>query len=152
MSPSPYVAPPEMGQTSRPSKRSPAKARNTQSRLPTILVVEDEVLVRMAVAEYLRDREFRVLEASNAQEAQALFAGGEPIAIVFSDIQMPGGMNGFGLAKWIRASFPDVKVMLTSGIANLAATAEEFGNGPVLAKPYAYETLAAQIRRLLGTS
>jgi CheY-like chemotaxis protein len=129
------------------------KSGNGPSRPPTVLVVEDEILIRMAVADYLRDCGYRVLEASSAAEAVAIFKAGEPVELVFSDVNMPGDMNGFALATWVREQHPDVKVILTSGVANTACNAQDVcANGPVLAKPYVYETLAAHIRRLLSSS
>jgi len=129
----------------------PAKAGNGSRRRPTILVVEDELLIRMPVADYLRDCGYRVLEASTASEAVAVFKAGEPIEIVFSDINLPGEMNGFALAKWIRGQHPHVRVILTSGAASTAKNAAEMcEEGPFLEKPYSYEALVAHIRRLLS--
>lgn len=126
------------------------KPGNGVHRPSTLLVVEDEVLIRMPVADYLRDCGFRVLEAANAGEAQALFEAGEPIEIVFSDIQMPGEINGFALAQWIRIRHPDVRVILTSGVASAAKHADEVcADSPFLSKPYSYEMLLGHIRTLL---
>jgi DNA-binding NtrC family response regulator len=132
--------------------RTTEEPGNGHQRPSTVLVVEDEILIRMPVADYLRDCGYRVLEASNASEAQAMFKAGEPIEIVFSDVNMPGEMNGFGLAQWVRQEYPDVRIILTSGIANTARNAEQVcGDGPFLEKPYSYEKLAAHIKRLLGS-
>src|SRR5262249_60223603 len=67
-----------------------------------ILFVEDEVLIRMAVADYLRDCGYRVIEAGNADEAIKVLCSNESVDVVCSDVQMPGSMDGFGLAQWIR--------------------------------------------------
>jgi DNA-binding NtrC family response regulator len=132
-------------------KSPSAKAGNGPQRPPTVLVVEDEVLVRMPVADYLRDCGYRVIEASNADEAVAMFEAAEPIEIVFSDVSMPGDMNGFALAKWVRRAHPDVKVILTSGVRNTAENAGDVcRDGPFLDKPYSVEALVAHIKRLLG--
>jgi CheY-like chemotaxis protein len=73
----------------------------------TILLVEDEVLVRMPIAQYLRDCGYKVVEAVNADEAIAVLMHPETVVdIVFSDIEMPGSVDGFGLAKWIREHRP----------------------------------------------
>ena len=136
------------------SDRSPSiKSGNGPQRPPTILVVEDDILVRMPVADYLRECGYRVIEASNAAEAQSMFGAGEPIEIVFSDVNMPGEMNGFGLASWIRREHPDVKVILTSGHRSAAKGAEDLcDEGPFLDKPYGYEVLLDHIKRLLAGS
>jgi two-component system, response regulator PdtaR len=80
---------------------------------PTILIVEDDVLVRSLVAAYLRECGFDVVEANGADEAIRVLQAEVPIDIVFSDIQMPGSMDGFGLAQWVRRERPWLKVILT---------------------------------------
>src|SRR6266446_7858051 len=91
-----------------------AKSRaEEEAHQPLVLVVEDEVLIRSAVAEYLRISGNLVVEAANAAEAIADFAAGVPIDIVFSDIQMPGTMDGIGLARWVYRNRPGIHVVLT---------------------------------------
>jgi CheY-like chemotaxis protein len=118
--------------------------------LQTILVVEDEILVRLAIADYLRECGYKVHEAVNAQEALAMLQSPEvAIDIVFSDVQMPGDMDGFGLARWIRANKPGVQVILTSGVersADIAASLCEAG--PLLRKPHPPQDVVDRIRRL----
>ncbi len=123
------------------------KANNGAERKPTLLVVEDEILIRLAAADYLRERGYRVIEASNASEAVSVFAAGQPIELVFSDIDMPRRMNGDALAQWIRQHFPDVKVLLCAidGGKGIAKST----NAQVLKKPYSYDLLLAQINALL---
>src|SRR4051812_45793079 len=82
---------------------------------PVILVVEDELLIRMALAEFLEDSGFHVVEAGSAAEAIAIVESNPRIALVFSDVVMPGGMDGFGLAGWLDANRPGLPVMMTSG-------------------------------------
>lgn len=119
---------------------------------PVVLIVEDEVLVRMVVAEYLRDCGFMVIEAGNAGEAMKLFKADIEVDAVFSDIQMPGEMDGFGLARWLRQHRPEVKVILTSGAASAAHKAADLcHDGPLLPKPYDSEEVERRIRQLLAT-
>lgn len=125
------------------------KPGNGSEHKSTLLIVEDEILIRLATADYLRNRGFRVLEASNAGEALSVFAAGEPIELVFSDMNMPGRMNGEDLARWILQHFPDVKVLLTSRDAAIRKDVAT-GNAVIMKKPYSTETLLAEIRRLLG--
>jgi len=135
-----------------PQRRNgaPSDSAANKKEAPTILVVEDEVLIRLAVADYLRDCGYRVLEAGNASEAVAIFQAAEPVQVLFSDVNMPGEMNGFALASWVRAHYPGVQVILTSGLTGAAKTAEALCHaGPLLAKPYSHEALASHIRRLL---
>jgi len=122
------------------------RPKNGAHRLSTILVVEDEILTRMAAADHLRDSGHRVLEAADAEEARKLLRASEPIELVFSDVNMPG-MDGIMLARWIAREFPDVKVVLTSGDLRNAAGAGATGH--FLEKPYDLETLGRVIRKLL---
>ena len=86
----------------------------------TILVAEDEILIRSLAAEHLRAAGFNVLEASNAAEAIDVLGSGEPVDLLFTDIAMPGLMNGAMLARWVHAHRPDVQVVLASGSSALA--------------------------------
>ncbi len=103
---------------------------------PTILVVEDEPLIRLAAADFLRDAGYRVLEASDAPEAQVILGSGEPIELMFSDINMPGQMDGVELAAWLLQKHPDVKVVLTSGVAHNARRVGQLQKVGFLPKPY----------------
>jgi CheY-like chemotaxis protein len=103
----------------------------------TILVVEDEILIRLDVADYLRQCGYRVLEASSAADAVTVLQTDHDVDVVFSDAQMPGAMDGFGLARWIRANRPDLKVILTSGVVRSAELAGDLcEDGPIEEKPY----------------
>jgi len=118
---------------------------------PTILVVEDEILVRTAIATYLRDCGFDVIEAGDADEAVRVLEAGIRIDIVFSDVNMPGTLDGFGLAQWLRRERPGLKIILTSGVAQGAQDASDpREHGPILAKPYDYTELVRQLRALLA--
>lgn len=118
---------------------------------PTVLVVEDEVLIRMAVSDYLRDCAFRVVEAGSGDEAIQILEAGIEVDIVFSDVHMPGEIDGFALSHWVRRARPGVKVILTSGVARSAKAAGDLcEEGPLLAKPYNHRDLERHIRGLLG--
>lgn len=80
-----------------------------------VLVVEDEPLLRSLLADELRDAGLNVVEAANADEALAYVHVNRNIDLVFSDIQMPGSLNGIGLAASLRATDPALPVILTSG-------------------------------------
>ncbi|MBX3501343.1 MAG: response regulator [Alphaproteobacteria bacterium] len=116
----------------------------------TILVVEDEVLVRLAVADYLRHCGYRVLEAKTGEEAQAILRAGERVEILFCDIDLGPGINGFELAKWTREHYGDMRILLTSGVHRTAQVAADLCDGPLLTKPYGYDVLAERIGKLLG--
>ena len=116
----------------------------------TVLVVEDEVLIRLVIAEYLRECGYRVHEAVNAEEAILILQAPEvSIDIVFSDVEMPGDMDGFGLARWVRANLPEIQVILTSGAersADIAGTLCEAG--PLMKKPYHTQAVVDRIKEL----
>jgi CheY-like chemotaxis protein len=88
--------------------------------LPTVLFVEDESLLRETVAEYLADCGYHVLEAADGDKARDILDSGATIDLVFSDVRMPGQMDGFALAQWIRQYRPNIPVILTSGYAGEA--------------------------------
>ena len=117
---------------------------------PTILVVEDEVLIRLVIADYLRDCGYKVHEAVSGEEAIAILQAPEvSIDVVFSDVEMPGSMDGFALARWVRANKPGMEVILTSGIersADIAATLCEAG--PLMKKPYSSQDVVDRLRQL----
>jgi CheY-like chemotaxis protein len=118
----------------------------------TVLVVEDEVLVRMAVSQQLRECGYNVVEAANADEALTVLQRRDvSMHVVLSDVEMPGSMDGFTLASWIRKNRPDVKVILAGSEARAVKAAMELcASGPV---PGTYEphSLLDYIRRLKAT-
>jgi CheY-like chemotaxis protein len=119
---------------------------------PIVLVVADEVLIRLAVSEYLRQCGYNVVEASDAREAIEVLTSDVVVNVALSDITMPGSLDGFGLAQWIRRERPDVKVVLSSGVARSAKAAGELCEaGPMLTKPYEHADLERRIRALLAS-
>ena len=120
-----------------------------EQRTPTILVVDDEVLIRMALSDCLQDCGYKVLEAANADEAVAVLEQGHAeIDLVFSDIRMPGTMDGFGLVKWIRQNRKGLPVLLTSGDSKRSDLTQQLGaEEPFFAKPYDTQMVLAQIRQ-----
>jgi CheY-like chemotaxis protein len=130
-----------------------ASSESTGKLPPTVLVVVDEVLVRMALSDYLRECGYNVVETSDAQEAIEVMTSDVAVDVAFSDIVMPGSLDGFGLAQWIRRERPDIKVVLSSGVARSAKAAGELcEHGPMLAKPYEHADLERRIRALLASA
>jgi len=118
---------------------------------PVVLVVEDEVLIRMVIADYLRDCGYHVVEAGNGREAISLFEAGMEIDVVFSDVQMPGDTDGFALARWVRSNRQGVKVILTSGVVRISEAAEELcEDGPLMQKPYEASEVERRIKLLIA--
>jgi len=130
----------------------PASDDDKTVALPTVLVVEDEVLVRMVIADHLRGCGYRVFEAGNGDEAIAMLNTEVHVDVLFTDVNMPGGLDGFGLARWVRRERPGMRIILTSGIGSALQDANELcADGPLIEKPYEYGEVDRRIRSLLGS-
>jgi DNA-binding NtrC family response regulator len=117
----------------------------------TVLLVEDEVLVRMPIAEYLRDCGYKVIEAVNADEAIAVLLHKDTVVdFVFSDIEMPGAVDGFGLAKWIREHRPGLDVLLAGTVPRTVQNAQQLCEQSSVPKPYDAQIVHDHIKRLLA--
>jgi len=117
----------------------------------TVLLVEDEVLVRMPIAQYLRDCGYKVIEAVNADEAITVLLHKETVVdIVFSDIEMPGAIDGFGLAKWIREHRPGLNVLLAGTVPRAVENAQQLCEQGSVPKPYDAQIVHNHIKRLLA--
>jgi DNA-binding response OmpR family regulator len=117
----------------------------------TVLVVEDDILLRLSIAAYLRDCGYRVIEAADADEAVLVLKQPDlEVDILFSDVEMPGAMDGFALAQWTRANRPGLDIILAGSVpraVNAATTLCEDGPVP---KPYEPQAVLDRIRRLLA--
>jgi CheY-like chemotaxis protein len=114
-----------------------------------ILVVEDEAIIRMGAVQMLEDAGFAVVEASNADDALAILELPNDIRAVFTDINMPGTLDGLRLARAVRGRWPPIHLILTSGL--ISPSEEEFpANGRFIRKPYRAEHVIATLRELLG--
>jgi CheY-like chemotaxis protein len=113
------------------------------SPLARIVVVEDEVLTRMVLAEELRDAGYFVVEASNADDAMAYLQSGNQVDLVFSDIQLPGSMDGLELARRLRVERPSLPIILTS------SRRSPEGVAIFIAKPYRMERVISIISQAL---
>ncbi|MCZ8043859.1 MAG: PAS domain S-box protein [Beijerinckiaceae bacterium] len=132
----------------------PAAAHEPPPSLPggseTILVVEDDARVRRVAVARLEDMNYRVLQAENAAAALRMLAAHPEVALLFTDIVMPGGMSGDELAREARRLMPDLKIILTSGFAEPSVAVRELAaEASWLKKPYSAMELAVRIRELL---
>jgi CheY-like chemotaxis protein len=124
-------------------------AQQTKS---TVVVVEDDILVRMTIAEYLRDCGLRVIEAATGEEAVLILQQVDlAIDVVLSDVHLGAGMDGFAVAQWVRMHRPSVQVVL-AGTPDRAANAAGSlcDEGPHLSKPYDPQIVLDRIKRLLA--
>ncbi len=117
--------------------------------LLTVLVVEDEVIVRMTIAEYLRDEGYDVVEAGTADEALTILQNGTKIDLVFTDVRMPGSIDGCELARRVRAHWPKLPVILTSGYSDELLTARSISEDIVVPKPYRPQAIVTTIKAVL---
>jgi DNA-binding NtrC family response regulator len=118
----------------------------------TILIVDADVLVRYAIADYLRGCGYRVLEAGSGEEAQLIIEkSGIKIDAVLCQATPPGDTNGFSLSHWIKAKLPGAPVILAGTPAGAATAAAKLcDQGPLLARPYDPAIVVDYIRRLFA--
>jgi CheY-like chemotaxis protein len=117
------------------------------TKRPVVLVVEDEFLIRMHAAEMIEEAGFEVVEASNADEAVAILEARLDIAVVFTDIQMPGSTDGLKLARAVRSRWPPIHIVATSGFVDVRTTDLPDG-GRFLPKPYSPAQIIGALREL----
>jgi CheY-like chemotaxis protein len=119
-----------------------------QSRTPVVLIVEDEFLLRVDAADMIAAAGFEVVEAGNADEAIEILEARRDISVVFTDIQMPGSMDGLKLARAVRGRWPPIKIVTTSGHSNVRE-ADLPDGGRFLRKPYNPMQVAGVLRELI---
>jgi CheY-like chemotaxis protein len=118
---------------------------------PVVLIVEDDLLLRMNAAEMIGDAGFEVVEAANADQAIAILEARPDIHVVFTDIQMPGSMDGLKLARFVRGRWPPIKIVATSGFVSVGKDDLPEGSR-FLTKPYRPAQIVATIRELTGSA
>jgi CheY-like chemotaxis protein len=112
-----------------------------------ILIVEDELLIRLNAVEMIEEAGFEVVEATSADEAIAILEARPDIRVLFTDIQMPGSMDGLKLAAAVRGRWPPIKIIATSG--NYPFREGDLPSGGVfLPKPYYFNAISAALREL----
>jgi DNA-binding response OmpR family regulator len=114
----------------------------------TILVVEPDILVRTTIAEYLRDCGYTVLEGGPADDVIKTLESELKIDVVFAEVQLTVGVDGFALAQWVRKNHPDVDVILTSGVTRAAEKAADLCDEGPLEKPYHPQEVGRRINIL----
>jgi CheY-like chemotaxis protein len=114
-----------------------------------VLVVEDEMLLRMRAVDMVEDAGFTSVEAVDADEAVAILESRSDIALLFTDIQMPGSMDGLKLAHAVHQRWPPIKIILVSGQLKLA-NADLPADSRFFGKPLEAEEMIAEMRNLIG--
>jgi CheY-like chemotaxis protein len=115
---------------------------------PLVMVVDDEALVRMYGAATLEDAGYSVIEAANADEAISILEKATTVRLLFSDVDMPGSMNGLALAEMVHTRWPNIRLLLTSGHRCIGH--EDIpDDGRFVGKPYSSEMLLRDVSGLL---
>ena len=121
-------------------------------RMPSILVVESELLIRLVVVHYLQECGFKVLGVANSDEAIAALQSELQIDLVFISIKSPNEPDGFKLSQWVRANQPEIGLLMMSGDDKVAHAARELcQNEPFFANPYDLHAIVLHIRRLIDS-
>jgi CheY-like chemotaxis protein len=114
----------------------------------TIFVVEPDILVRMVIANYLRECGYKVVEGVGADEVLTVFQAGTTIDVILAEVRLAGSLDGFGLARLIRQDYPEIDVILTSGVARAADKAGDLCDDGPLEKPYHPQEVVQRINLL----
>jgi CheY-like chemotaxis protein len=117
------------------------------AKRPIVLVVEDDFLLRMDAVDIVRDAGFEAVEAANADDAIAIIEANPNIHVVFTDVQMPGTMDGLKLARFIKDRWPPIKIVATSG--RLRVSENDLPEGSIFVpKPYTPAQIIRTLREL----
>lgn len=120
----------------------------SSEKRPVVLIVEDEFLIRLNAVDMIEDAGFDVVEAGDADEAVAILEARPDIHIVFTDIQMPGSMDGLKLAHFVRHRWPPIKIVAVSG--HHVFRGNDLPAGSLfLQKPYNLQQVTSTLRQLL---
>ena len=120
-----------------------------KSKRPVVLIVEDEFLLRIEAVEMVKAAGFEAVEAANADQAIEILEARRDITVVFTDIQMPGSMDGLKLARAVRGRWPPIKIIATSGHHHVRENDLPEG-GRFLPKPYSPMQVNGVLRELVA--
>jgi len=114
-----------------------------------VLVVEDEMLLRLRAVDMVEDAGYTSVEAVDADEAVAILESRSDIALLLTDIQMPGSMDGLKLAHWVHERWPPIKIILVSGQLKLT-TIDIPANSRFFGKPLEAGEMIAEMQEMIG--
>jgi CheY-like chemotaxis protein len=118
--------------------------------VPNVLVVEDEMILRMRAVDIVEDAGFNPVEAVNADQAISILESRSDIALLFTDIQMPGSMDGLKLAHAVHDRWPSIKIILVSGQVK-PSDAERPTDSRFFGKPLGVDQMIAELQDMVGT-
>ena len=116
---------------------------------PIILIVEDEMVLRMRAADMVEDAGFESIQAINADEAIKILESRSDIALLFTDIQMPGSMDGLKLAQSVHERWPAIKIILVSGQIKVSDD-DKPNDSRFFGKPLASKQMIAELKAMMG--
>jgi CheY-like chemotaxis protein len=127
-------------------------AQPPPTTIQTVLLVEDEVIARIMLAEYLRDCGYKVIEAADTDEALVVLQHAEiGVQVVLCGISKTGTAGGFALSHWVRSTRPETEIILAGNHARATDAAGQLcEGGPTLSKPYEPQVVLDRIKRLLA--
>ena len=121
------------------------------SRAHTVLLVDDEAMIRIALAEYLEDCGFAVIQAGDSDEAiSVLCQPSITVDLVFTDVRMPEQMDGIGLARWVFENKPNIPIIIASGQVAKDAAASDLCGAESIGKPFGYQEATDKIRAAIN--
>src|SRR6195952_5497308 len=117
--------------------------------VPNVLIVEDEMILRMRAVDIVEDSGFCPVEACNADEALSILESRSDISLLFTDIQMPGSMDGLKLAHAVHDRWPAIKIILVSGQVN-PSDEEKPADSRFFGKALSVQTMIAELQAMVG--
>jgi CheY-like chemotaxis protein len=124
-------------------------SRDRPAAASTVLIVEDEMLLRMCAVDMVEDAGYSSVEAVDADEAVAILESRSDIALMFTDIQMPGSMDGLELARAVHERWPPIKIILVSGALQLPDN-DIPPDSRFFGKPLKAEAMIAEMQQMIG--
>ena len=121
---------------------------DSSDRTTNVLIVEDEMVLRMRAVDIVEDAGYNAVEAINADEALAILEARSDISLLFTDIQMPGSMDGLKLAHAVHDRWPTIKIILVSGQVKVSDT-DKPEDSRFFGKPLAAETIIAEMQDMI---
>jgi DNA-binding response OmpR family regulator len=114
-----------------------------------VMVIEPDVLIRMTISDFLQECGYHVIQGVRAEDVWTVLDSGTTLNIVFAEVNLPGGSDGFALAKNLRQKQPDIDVILTSGIVDAAEKSSDLCGLSAVRKPYHPQQVIDRIHALL---